>query len=139
MSGIPVVIFKKMKNLCYTCTSTFCFLLVVLWKISAIYICHFDNLDVFFVSFQNWERVHSSEKQRKWRSDRTKGKVQFVCCFMVTLINELSAKKLLNWVSCNLILLLVKRFPEMEILVIIFCNFKKTLHMAKKTPENWQK
>lgn len=61
----------------------FCLLLVVLWKICAtcIYICHFNNLDIFFVSFQNRERVHSSEKQRKWRSDRTKGKVQFVWCF----------------------------------------------------------
>lgn len=48
---------------------------------TCIYICHFNNLDVFFVSFQNRERVHSSEKQRKWRSDRTKGKVQFVRCF----------------------------------------------------------
>lgn len=59
----------------------FSFLLVVLGRNYAIYICHFDNLDIFFVSFQNRERVHSSEKQRKWRSDRTKGKVQFVWCF----------------------------------------------------------
>lgn len=47
--------------------------------------------------------------------------------FMVTLINELSAKKLLNWVSCNLFLHLVKRNFEffLEILVINFCNFIK--------------
>lgn len=43
--------------------------------------CHFDNLDLYFLSFQNRERVHSSEKQRKWRPDRTEGKVQFVWCF----------------------------------------------------------
>lgn len=51
--------------------------------------------------------------------------------FMVTLVNELSAKKLLNRVSCNLILHLTsckKKFwgvSFLEILVIFFCNFIK--------------
>lgn len=81
----------------------FCLLLVVLWKISAIYICHFDNLDIFFVSFQNRERVHSSEKQRKWRSDRTKGKVQFVRCFYGNIDQWVISQKIvkLSELQCN--------------------------------------
>lgn len=81
----------------------FSFLLVVLGRNYAIYICHFDNLDVFFVSFQNRERVHSSEKQRKWRSDRTKGKVQFVRCFYGNIDQWVISQKIvkLSELQCN--------------------------------------
>lgn len=93
-----------------------------------VFICVILIIWTYFSCRFRIEKEYTALKSKE-NEDQIELRVKFSLygVFMVTLINELSAKKLLNWVSCNLFLHLVKRNFEffLEILVINFCNFIK--------------